>query len=128
MNISFFDGVNDGKFYSINAGKYDELGEEDIDISEEIEEEDDTCLNRFEALEKDTSKLRMDLNNLRNEFKGQLVRIRDLNGTFAVPETVLIQPFSKTCHRLRSGIKTDMRFLGCKVNDVMPVPPGRHRP
>lgn len=40
MNISFFDGVNDGKFYSINAGKYDELGEKDIDISEEIENED----------------------------------------------------------------------------------------
>lgn len=72
MNISFFDGVNDGKFYSINAGKYDELGEEDIDISEEIEDEEDTdtCLNRFAALEKDASKLHMDLNNLRNEFKG----------------------------------------------------------
>lgn len=41
MNISFFDGVNDGKFYSINAGKYDELGEEDFDISEEIEDGDD---------------------------------------------------------------------------------------
>lgn len=41
MNISFFDGVNDGKFYSINAGKYDELGEEDIDISTEVDEEDE---------------------------------------------------------------------------------------
>ena len=86
MNISFFDGVNDGKFYSINAGKYDELGEEDIDISEgvneEIEDEDnDTCLNRFEALEKDASKLHMDLNNLRNEFKGSCKDWNNLSDT-----------------------------------------------
>lgn len=83
MNISFFDGVNDGKFYSINAGKYDELGEEDIDISDEIEEEDDadTCLNRFAALEKDVSKLHMNLNNLRNEFKGSCKDWNELSDT-----------------------------------------------
>ena len=85
MNISFFDGVNDGKFYSINAGKYDELGEEDIDISTEVEEEDeedaDTCLNRFAALEKDASKLHMDLNNLRNEFKGSCKDWNNLSDT-----------------------------------------------
>lgn len=84
MNISFFDGVNDGKFYSINAGKYDELGEEDIDISNEIDDEEDdadTCLNRFAALEKDVSKLHMDLNNLRNEFKGSCKDWNDLSYT-----------------------------------------------
>lgn len=86
MNISFFDGVNDGKFYSINAGKYDELGEdENIDISTEVEEDDeddaDTCLNRFAALEKDISKLHMDLNNLRNEFKGSCKDWNNLSDT-----------------------------------------------
>ena len=86
MNISFYDGINDGKFYSINAGKYDELGEEDIDISEgvneEIEDEDgDTCLNRFTALEKDASKLHMDLNNLRNEFRGSCKDWNNLSDT-----------------------------------------------
>ena len=86
MNISFFDGVNDGKFYSINTGKYDELGEESIDISEgvneEIEDEDgDTCLNRFAALEKDASKLHMNLNNLRNEFKGSCKDWNNLSDT-----------------------------------------------
>lgn len=83
MNISFFDGVNDGKFYSINAGKYDELGEEDIDISEGVNEEDDadTCLNRFVALEKDASKLHIDLNNLRNEFKGSCKDWNNLSDT-----------------------------------------------
>lgn len=85
MNISFFDGVNDGKFYSINAGKYDELGEEDVDISTDVEEEDeedaDTCLNRFAALEKDASKLHMDLNNLRNEFKGSCKDWNNLSDT-----------------------------------------------
>ena len=85
MNISFFDGVNDGKFYSINAGKYDELGEEDVDISADVEEEDEedanTCLNRFAALEKDASKLHMDLNNLRNEFKGSCKDWNNLSDT-----------------------------------------------
>lgn len=85
MNISFFDGVNDGKFYSISASKYDEIGEEDIDISDEIENEDDddadTCLNRFEALEKDVSKLHMDFNNLRNEFKGSCKDWNNLSDT-----------------------------------------------
>ena len=86
MNISFFDGVNDGKFYSINAGKYDELGEEEnIDISTEVEEDEeddaDTCLNRFVALEKDASKLHMDLNNLRNEFKGSCKDWNNLSDT-----------------------------------------------
>lgn len=85
MNISFYDGINDGKFYSINAGKYDELGEEDIDISTEVEEDEeddaDTCLNRFAALEKDASKLHMDLNNLRNEFKGSCKDWNNLSDT-----------------------------------------------
>lgn len=86
MNISFFDGVNDGKFYSINAGKYDEISEEDVDISTEVEEEEDeddadTCINRFVALEKDTSKLHMDLNNLRNEFKGSCKDWNNLSDT-----------------------------------------------
>lgn len=74
MNINFSDGINDGKFFSIYSGKYDEFGEEDIDISTEIEEDEeddtDTCLNRFAALEKDASKIHMDLNNLRNEYNG----------------------------------------------------------
>lgn len=41
MNISFYDGINDGKFFNISAGKYDELDDiddinvDDIDISEE---------------------------------------------------------------------------------------------
>lgn len=36
MNISFYDGINDGKFFNISAGKYDDLDDiDDIDISEE---------------------------------------------------------------------------------------------
>lgn len=46
MNISFYDGINDGKFFNISAGKYDDLDDiddinvDDIDISTEVEEED----------------------------------------------------------------------------------------
>lgn len=47
MNISFYDGINDGKFFNISAGKYDDLDDiddinvDDIDISEEIKNGDD---------------------------------------------------------------------------------------
>lgn len=47
MNISFYDGINDGKFFNISAGKYDDLDDiddinmDDINISEEIEDEED---------------------------------------------------------------------------------------
>lgn len=91
MNISFYDGINDGKFFNISAGKYDDLDDiddinvDDIDISEEIEDEEeddaDTCINRFAALEKDASKLHMDLNNLRNEFKGSCKDWNNLSDT-----------------------------------------------
>lgn len=46
MNISFYDGINDGKFFNISAGKYDDLDDiddinvDDIDISTDVEEED----------------------------------------------------------------------------------------
>lgn len=52
MNISFYDGINDGKFFNVSAGKYDELDDIDdinvdsIDISEEIEDENDAGLPR----------------------------------------------------------------------------------
>ena len=58
MNISFFDGVNDGKFYSITADKYDEIGDEDEDID---------ILDRVSRLEEKYKKLNMDVtSNMEN--------------------------------------------------------------